>query len=47
MDQVVKAKQTCGNRLRRGAPPMSVKLLEELLYLTAIFYFSITKEIGL
>ena len=31
MDQVCEAKQTCGNLLRREAPPMSVELLIELL----------------
>ena len=39
MDQVVEAKQTCGNRLRRGAQPISVELLKELLHLTAILIF--------
>ena len=31
VDQVCEAKQTCGNLLRREAPPMSVELLIELL----------------
>ena len=31
MDRVCEANQTCGNLLRREAPPMSVELLLELL----------------
>ena len=45
MDQVVEAKQTSGNRLRRGAQPMSVELLKELLYLTAIFILPSPKKL--
>ena len=41
MNRVCETKQTCGNLLRRGAPPMSVELFIELLWLTIIFIFSI------